>query len=63
MKTAFLVPVSEGVTIPQSKALLPKEGAEMPLDNYWRRRLMFGEVKIGTPQKKETPKIYERKEI
>lgn len=62
MQTAFLIPVEGLVRDPQTMAELPKTGAVMPLNTYWKRRLMFGEVRIGEPPKKiEVKKTNERK--
>ena len=57
MKTAHLVPKCKLVLIPESRQPLPKEGAVMPLNKYWKRRLMFGEVEI-----KAEKKVVEKKE-
>jgi hypothetical protein len=63
MKTAFLIPTGGVVRDPQNKAVLPATGAWMPLDTYWKRRLMFGEVRITDPPTvKEVKKFYERKD-
>lgn len=58
MKQAFLIPVGDGlVRDPISKVPLPESGALMPLTTYWKRRLKFGEVVIGTPPSEKTSTV------
>ena len=63
MNEAYLIPVSGNVRNPQDKAILPEAGAVMPLTTYWKRRILFGDVIIGSPPKKEVfVKKFEEKE-
>jgi|GEM_PF-2041321 len=47
MATVYLKPIA-GVVVqyPGTKAALPAEGAEVALDNYWRRRINDGSVVV-----------------
>lgn len=64
MNTAFLIPTGGMLRDPQTMAILPETGAVMPLTTFWKRRLMFGEVRIADPPKKvvAVKKYEERKE-
>ena len=62
MKQVFLIPNGGALRDPQTKAVIPVTGAWMPLDTFWRRRIMFGEVRIADPPKKvEVKKIFEER--
>ena len=61
MQTAFLIPTGGLVRDPQTMAVLPETGAWMPMNSYWKRRLMFGEVRVADPPKKEVKKIYDER--
>lgn len=46
-RTAFVTP-KPGLTIrdPQTLAVLPAEGAEVPHNAYWQRRIQAGDVTV-----------------
>lgn len=49
----YVVPVKagEGPRDPRSRAKLPEEGAWVPDNSFWNRRLRFKEVERDTPPK------------
>lgn len=48
-ETVRLLPARAGVTVrdPITREPLPAEGAEKPLDTYWSRRLVDGDVMVA----------------
>lgn len=48
-ETAWLKPAVTGAIVrdPVSAAALPADGAEKPLNSFWRRRIKDGSVVIG----------------
>ncbi len=46
-QTAFVRPARQGLRVvdPETHQPLPADGAEVPLNSYWRRKLKAGEVK------------------
>lgn len=53
----YVVPL-EGLTvrIPKHKTKLPEQGAWVPAENYWLRRISDGSVREAEPPKVEVPK-------
>lgn len=49
----MFVKPKEGIAVrdPDTKRLLPEEGAEVPETGYWARRLRDGDVTRATPPK------------
>lgn len=40
---------------PLSGALIPAEGKEVPMTQFWNRRLIAGDVTLTKPSAKKTP--------
>ena len=58
-QTAFVKPTKEGDIVRQPERgfePLPQEGAKVPLNTFWRRRLKSGCVVKAQPKKDEAPK-------
>ncbi len=57
-ETMYVVP-TQGLSVPYpapSREVLPAEGAEVPRDSYWLRRVSEGDVAEGKPAVKPSSK-------
>jgi hypothetical protein len=59
----FLKPASEGLMVlnPVTRQYLPAEGAEVPIDAYWTRRLLDGDVVEIVASQPATPEVLQDK--
>lgn len=62
MKTIFVKPKTGAkIRFPETKQLLEAEGQDVPDNNFWRRRVLEGDVVMVEKHEKATDNVKETK--